>query len=253
MNFRIMAIGSVFSISLGLQLAALAADDRSPLPNPLRGPNRSPGSDYRFDGGPAPSAAAPSPLRSPPGLWRNPGLLRTPEGHSTSSVDVAPDTPSPSATADATHAGQPPASQPPRTLIQRIRERRLAQLEKQAQRLRELAQEEGQRPSDTRNSVNPNGPENPDLQIDLGMPLDAPDPTNTNPPPSNVFSAPRDMHPVWTPDRRTLPTDAVPSELNPPADPPIEIQIDLPDAAEPPQPKPTFQARIRNWWSPTTR
>jgi hypothetical protein len=138
-------------------------------------------------------------------------------------------------------------------LIQRIRERRLAQLEKQAQRLRELSQQEGPRPADARNGVNPNGPENPDLQIDIGLPLDAPDPANANPPPSDASSAPRETHPAWSPDRPTPPAEARPPELNPPADPPIDIQIDLPADLEPPQPKPAIQARLRNWWSPTAR
>jgi hypothetical protein len=129
----------------------------------------------------------------------------------------------------------------------------LAQLEKQAQRLREMSQQEGQRPADARNIVNPNGPENPDLQIDLGLPLDALDPANTNPSPSDAFSAPRETHPVWSPDRSTPSAEPRPPELNPPADPPIDIQIDLPADLEPPQPKPAIQARVRNWWSPTTR
>ncbi len=253
MNLRIMTICSVFSIALGVQLAALAADDRNTLTNPLRGPNRNSAVDNGFDGVPAPSAADASPLRSPPGWWRNPASLQIPEAPPRSAIDVAPSGPSPSASADASGGGQPPATQPPRSLIQRIRERRLVQLEKQAQRLRELSQQDGQRPSDARTSVNPNGPENPDLQIDLGLPSDGSDPSNANPPPYGDFSAPRDTHPVWSPNRPTPPTDAVPLELNPPSDPPIDIQIEVPDDPEPPQPKPPIQARVRNWWSPTTR
>jgi len=168
-------------------------------------------------------------------------------------MDAASNAPSTTAAPGATDAAQPPAAQPPRTLIQRIRDRRLAQLEKQAQRLREMSQQEGQRPADARNHVNPNGPENPDLQIDLGLPLDALDPANASPPPYDAFSAPRETHPVWSPDRPAPPAEPRPPELNPPADPPIDIQIDLPADLEPPQPKPAIQARVRNWWSPTTR
>ena len=79
MNLRIMTIGSVFSIALGVQLAALAADNRSTVTNPLRGPNRSSAFDNTFDGFPTPTVQDASPPRSPPGLWRNPGSLRTPE------------------------------------------------------------------------------------------------------------------------------------------------------------------------------
>jgi hypothetical protein len=253
MNLRIMTIGSVFSIVLGVPLAALAADDRNTVTNPLRGSNGSSSFEDSFDRVPTPSAAETSPLRSPPGLWRNPGLLRTPEGPPRSGVSVAPGTPSPPATVEANDGVQPPAAPPARTLIQRIRDRRLTQLEKQAQRLRELSLQDGQRPSDARNSANPNGPENPDLQIDIGLPLDAPDSASANPPPSDTFSAPRDTHPVWSPDRPTSPTNAMPSELNPPADPPIDIQIEVPGDPVPLQPKPPIQARLRNWWAPTVR
>lgn len=253
MNLRIMTIGGVFSISLGVQLAAWAAEDRSTVTNPLRGPNRNFAFDNAFDGFPAPPAGNASPPRSPPGLWRNPGSLRTPDGPTRFGMDTVPSVPSPSAAAAANNAGQPSASQPPRTLIQRIRDRRLAQLEKQAERLRELSQQDSQRPAGDGNSADPNGPENPDLQIDLGMPPDAPDPANTSLVPSDAFSAPREMHPVWSPNRPTQPADVRPPELNPPADPPIDIQIDVPGDPEPPQPKPPIQARIRNWWSPSVR
>ena len=95
----------------------------------------------------------------------------------------------------------------------------------------------------------------PPLLHSLGLrpPLDAPDPANANPLSSDAFSAPRETHPVWSPDRPRSPAAARPPELNPPADPPIDIQIDLPADIEPPQPKPAIQARLRNWWSPTTR
>jgi hypothetical protein len=248
-----MTIGSVFSIALGAQLAALPADDRTTVTNPLRGPNRSSAFDNVFDGHPSPSAEDASPPRSPPGLWRNPGTLRTPDGPATSGRGVVPSEPSPAAIAGAHDADQPPAAQPPRTWLQRMRDRRLAQLEKQAERLRELSQQDGQRPAGSRNSVNPNGRENPDLQIDLGMPLDAPEPANADPARSDAFAAPSGTHPVWSPDRPTQPAEMSPPELNPPADPPIDIQIEVPDDPEPPQPKPTIQARVRNWWSPTTR
>ncbi len=253
MNVRIIMIGSVFSIAVAVQLAAFAADERSTVTNPLRGPNRSSAFDNALDAFSSPSATEASPPRSPPNLWRNPGSLRTPDEPARSDMDAASNAPSTTAAPGATDAAQPPAAQPPRTLIQRIRDRRLAQLEKQAQRLRELSQPEGPRPADPQTSVNPNGPENSDLQIDVGLPLDAPDPANANPLSSDAFSAPRETHPVWSPDRPRSPAAARPPELNPPADPPIDIQIDLPADIEPPQPKPAIQARLRNWWSPTAR
>ncbi len=253
MNLRNMTIGSVFSIALGAQLAVLPADDRTTVTNPLRGSNRSSAFDNVFDGNPSPSAEDASPPRSPPGLWRNPGSLRTPDATPRSGREAVPSEPSPEATAGANNADQPPAAQPPRTWMQRIRDRRLAQLEKQAERLRELSQQDSQRPAGARNSANPNGRENPDLQIDLGMPLDAPEPANADPARVGDFAPPEGTHPVWSPDRSTVPAEMRLPELNPPADPPIDIQIEVPSDPEPPQPKPTIQARLRNWWSPTTR
>jgi hypothetical protein len=250
MNLRIMTISSVFSIALGVQLAALAADNRSTVTNPLRGPNRNSGFDNTFDSFHTPPTEDASPPRSPPGLWRNPGSLRTAEEMIPSGRDAAPHNAS---TAGADGHNPPTAAQPPRTLIQRIRDRRLAQLEKQAERLRELSQQDGQHPAGAGNSVNLNGPANPDLQIDLGMPQNASDSANAYPPPSDAFSAPHETRPVWSPNRPTPPADASPPELNPPVDPPIDIQIDVPGNPEPPQPKPAIQARIRNWWSPTVR
>jgi hypothetical protein len=138
-------------------------------------------------------------------------------------------------------------------LIQRIRERRLAQLEKQAERLRQMSERDVQRPPGARNSANPNGPENPDLQIDLGMPLDTSDAAAANPAPSGNFAVPGNLNRDWSPNGPAQPLNARPPELNPPADPPIDIQIDLPNDIEPPQPKPPLQARGRSWWSSQSR
>jgi hypothetical protein len=146
------------------------------------------------------------------------------------------------------HDTQPRSdAQPPRTLIQRIRDRRLLQLEKQAERLRELSERDAQRPDGARHGADPNGPENQDLQIDLGVPGGVADPADADLPLIGPVAAPNEMRPEWAPHRPSRPAEARLPDLNPPADPPIEIQIDLPGDGEPPQPKPTVQSRIRNW------
>jgi len=168
MNLRIVTIGSVFFLALAGQRWISAADQHGITSNPLRGSGR----DAMSENGLHPFAASQentSPPRSPPEFWRNPGSLRTDLFRSDRPLNGA------SMSADpAVHDTQPRSdAQPPRTLIQRIRDRRLMQLEKQAERLRELSERDAQRPDGARHSADPNGPENVDLQIDLGIPADA--------------------------------------------------------------------------------
>lgn len=249
MNIRMMTISSVFAAAWAILVAATAADERDAPTNPLRNPDRTADVDDVLRSFPPqpPSATGETP-RSPQGFWRNPGWLRSSAASTAPGDDLMPDATAPSAATPGDAAGEPPVA-PPRTLIQRIRERRLAQLEKQAARLRQLSAGENRQGPDGRGSADPNGPENPDLQIDLGVPVDAPgQPTASLLPPHPPAMSPAPSA-EWPPGPPAPATAAPPTELNPPADPPIEINIDLPSDIEPPQPKPALQSRVRNWWS----
>jgi len=248
MKLRIMTIASVFSIAVCGHSIATAAEPHGTVVNPLRSPNRGLLFGNALNGMPAPPADVAEPHRSPPGLWRNPSFLQTPEMPPRSGAEVAPGNALPPAAASG-----PEASQPSRTLIQRLRERRLAQLEKQAQRLRELAQQEGTRPTDGQGNDNPNGPVNADIQIDLGGPLDESASPHANPAPLNASRSLDDTPLIGPYPDSEPPTGTAAPDLNPPADPPIDVQIELPDDPVPAQPKPPIQARLRTWWSSTTR
>ena len=234
MNIHRMTISGVFAVSWAICIAILAADERGAVTNPLRMANRNP------------AAAAVNP-RPQPDLWRNPASLRPadtlPDPRAEPGSRVTP----PSATPQAASAGRPSADQPPRTLIQRIRERRLAQLEKQAERLRQLSTGGNQRAPSGRGNTNPNGPENPDLQIDLGVPVDAPHETTANSSPPDAAESLLGPFPGGPPGGPRLAARTAPTELNPPAEPPVEVNVDLSDDVRPPPPKPP-QDRVRSWW-----
>jgi hypothetical protein len=246
MNLRIVTIGSVLSLTLAVQPLVSTADQHGIATTPLRGSalENALDSEVRLYATPPEQAASP---RSPPDIWRNPGSLRT-----AASLD-RPNTHTPTNTEpmSANSAGHDPhpasVAQPSRTLIQRIRDRRLAQLQKQAERLRELSQRDGLHASEARPSRNLNGPENPDLQIDLGIPTEAASSTEDVLPLIGPSAASRVMQPGWTPNR---PEQGNVPDLNSPASPPIEIQIDLPGDGEP---QPPAQSRLRNWWGDPLR
>ena len=233
MNMRMMTIRSLFAAACAIAAAMLPAADRGLVINPLRNPVRNPAAE----------AANPG---SHPDLWRNPGQLRPADTLPDPDAEQAHHDTGPAAAAPASGGGQPPAERPPRTLIQRIRERRLAQLEKQAERLRQLSAAEDRQAPAGRGSTNPNGPENPDLQIDIGVPVDAP---AADPSPPDAPASLLGLSAVWPPAVPAPAAVSPPTEWNPPADPPREVTIELPGDVEPPQPKPALQGRVRSWWS----
>lgn len=235
MNMRMMTIRSLFAAACTISAAMLPAAERGLVINPLRNPVRNPAAE----------AANPG---SHPDLWRNPGQLRPADTLADPDAEQAPHDTGPAA-APAADGGQPPAERPPRTLIQRIRERRLAQLEKQAERLRQLSAAEDRPAPAGRESTNLNGPENPDLQIDIGVPVDAPAAPAANPSPLDAPASLLGPSAVWPPAVPAPAAVSPPTELNPPADPPREVNIELPSDVEPPQPKPALQGRVRSWWS----
>jgi len=235
MNIRRMTIGGVFTVVGGVAIATLAADERGAVINPLRVANRNP-----------PAAVNPRPQ---PDLWRNPASLRP----SDTLPDSRPERESHAAAATSTprgpDAGRPSTDQPQRTLIQRIRERRLAQLEKQAERLRQLSAGENSSAPSRRGSANPNGLENPDVQIDLGTPVDSPRSSSANPLPDDAPQPLLGPSAVGPPSNPRSAAGTPSPELNPPQRAPVEVNIELPDDVQPPQPQPPAQARAHNWWS----
>ncbi len=249
MNIRIMTISSAFAAAWAVLAAMAAADERGAAFNPLCSPDRTVAAeDVPPPFPPQPPPATGETPRSPPSFWRNPGWLRFSAPSTEPGTVRTPDATAPSATPPAAGAvPAPPAAS--RTLIQRIRDRRLAQLEKQAERLRQLSAAEDRQPLSGRGNSNPNGPENPDLQIDLGAPVAAPGEPTAAPAPPEAPAASLLSSPDWPPGPRAPPTATPPPELNPPAEPPLEVNIDLPSDIAPPQPKPTLQGRARTWWS----
>lgn len=236
MNICRMTIGGVFTVVWGVAIGILAADERDAVTNPLRMANRNP------------PAAAVNP-RPQPDLWRNPASLRPSDTLPDPGRDRGSRVETASATPRGADAGRPSTDQPQRTLIQRIRERRLAQLEKQAERLRQLSAGGNPPAPSRRGSANPNGPVNPDVQIDLGTPVDSPRNAPANPSPDDApqpLLEPSAIGPPSIP----RPAAGTPSpELNPPQRAPVEVNIELPDDVQPPQPQPPAQARAHSWWS----
>ncbi|NLF72713.1 MAG: hypothetical protein GX575_27070 [Candidatus Anammoximicrobium sp.] len=268
MNIRIMTIRVVCALAwAAAPLASGAAEEGERWTNPLRSPDREPAAESLLQPYPTPPPTAEDapPRPSPP--WRNPNWFRPSGPAGAPGVERAPRGTAPAATIPERDAGRPPAAAPPRSLIQRIRERRLAQLEKQAERIRQLNAGENRPGPDERGIADPNGPENPDLQIDLGVPPDAPGPPAANPGLPEAPAGPPELPLHWSPappvpSASPAPPDppapplpplpaavTPPTELNPPAAPPLEVNIELPSDVEPPQPKPAAQARVRNWWS----
>lgn len=248
MNLRIMTIGGIFSLALGAPLAPLAANAPGTVASPPRAPYRGSLPGAAADRAPAPTAAASVASRATRGLWSNPGWGQPPEASAETGSDAVPYSPS-----IPPMAGDAPAAPPSRTLVQRMRDRRIIQLEKQAQRLREMSLQDGQPLLGVRGNPDLVGPETSDLQIDLGVPQDGPrsarayrrtfeDSTPVAETP--LIESPQDFEPV---------AGMVPPELNPPAAPPVDVQIELPGDPVPASPRPTLQARLRNWWSPTVR
>lgn len=236
MNIRIMTIRCLFAGACTISAGMLPAAERGLVTNPLRHPARNPAAE----------AANPG---FQPELWRNPSQLRPADTLPVPDAERAPYDSPPAASPLTAHGEQPPAEGPPRTLIQRIRDRRLKQLEKQAERLRQIsAAEDGQAPTG-RESANPHGPQNPDLQIDLGAPVDAPGRLPAHPSPPDAPASLLGPSAVWQPAVPAPAAGSPPVELNPPAGPPLEVNIELPGDVEPPQPKPALQGRARNWWS----
>jgi len=245
MNIRIMTISSAFAAAWAVLAAMAAADERGAAFNPLRSPDRTVAAeDVPPPFPPQPLPATGETRGSPQGFWRNPGWLRSSAPSTEPGTVRAPDATAPSAALPAAGPAPPPPAAS-RTLIQRIRDRRLAQLEKQAERLRQLSAAEDRQAPSGRGSANPNGPENPDLQIDLGAPVDAPgEPAPPDAPAASLLSSPD-----WPPGPPAPRAATPPPELNPPAEPPLEVNIDLPGDITPPQPKPALQGRARTWWS----
>lgn len=276
MNPRTLMIGGVLGCALGLASLAPSiscADQRRAESSPSRGAmHREP--DAALNRVRTPNEALLP--RVAPGLWRNPGSAATSEPIDPSRRSA---TPGDVETADNRDAATPAAQQ---TLIQRIRQRRLQQLEKQLERMRERAQHDAPpRSAD----ADPNGPQNPDLQIDLGelddlsgeteavAPLIGPSHSPTevyvdrnagelgesvrpslpdlNPPVALPASPPFD----W-PDSATQAQsgDAPPADPSAqpshqpsaqPYDLPIEIQIDIPGDGMPPPPRASLRERVR--------
>jgi len=254
-NLRNMTIGGVFLLAMGAPHLPLAADAPGTVANPLRAPYRSPLFGNSADRVPAPAAtAAASPAavsvasRTPPGMWRNPGWIQPPEASAETGSETVSHSPS-----MPPMAGASVAAPPSRTLVQRMRDRRIVQLEKQAQRLRELSLQEGQPLLDARGTPYFFGPENTDLQIDLGVPHDGPRAARAERRPFEDSTPGADAPLIESPQDSESLAGMLPPELNPPAAPPVDVQIELPDDPVPASPRPPLQARLRNWWSPTVR
>ncbi len=254
MNFRMMTISGVLVVAWAIPAGMVAADEHGPITNLLRDPGPGSAAENALRPSPTtPLAAEAQGPRSQPGFWRSSSGDRPGDSPRVRVADRSPPAEAASRAPLANGTPQPPAAQPPRTWLQRIRERRISQLEKQAERLRQLEQRENQHAPGGRSAETINGPENPDLQIDLGSPVDAPGgPTAGPAPPDTPASSPGSV-PAWQPDRPGPTAGTSPPELNPPAEPPLEVNIELPDDVQSPEPKPALQNRPRTWWSSPAR
>lgn len=201
MNLRILTIsafsGSVLLASMAYPPPIPAADQRGFVANPLRSPDRNPPPATEPHSSPAPadSFAAASHFLD----WRaEPGALQIAEA------------------AESPRGAAPPyvsaAAESSRTLIQRLRDRRLAYLEKQSVRLRELSERDAQRSVPRRPVADLNGPENPDLQIDFGVPVGAAYPAEAYLPMAGPLTAPHDIRSDWASPHRVQPTEIRPRD-----------------------------------------
>ncbi len=237
MNLRFVTLASPLAI-----LFALAA--------PARGEDQ-PGLSIVLpqDAG-APAGAIPAPTSEDTsgeparaGLLRGPGWFRAPAAAN----PVPPTASIESAELPATPETEPNAARtnpPPRTWLQRLRDRRISQLERQVQRLRESQQESQQAsaaesaPADGvrvppaplfRRSTPAAEPDGLDLEIDLGQPLDVQLNQPANPAPQGPSGA----------ARQPASSDSAPS-------PPNNLGIALPPLSPPSAPLPALQMRFLN-------
>jgi hypothetical protein len=250
-NLRIVTCRGVCTLLLAIQPLFAMAEQPVVAPTPLRGAALADAieSEVQLFARPAEQATSP---RTPPDLWRNPGSLRTGAGQDRPGTQPA--TNAPTSTDFGVPDVQTPAGvQPPRTLIQRIRERRLAQLQKQAERLRQLSQRDGLRASEAIPAADPNGAENLDLQIDLGVPADGSPAAEEYVPLIAPSAVSEETPPTWTPSRPSGTVETTAPDSPPSASPSIEIQIDLPEETEPPSSGAAAQGRLRNLWGGSGR
>lgn len=252
MNLRIVTRRGVCTLVVAIQPLLATAEQPEVAPTPLRGSALADAieSEVQLFARPAEQATSP---RTPPDLWRNPGSLRTGAGQDRPGTQPPTNGMSTSADSGQREAQTPAGIQPPRTLIQRIRERRLAQLQKQAERLRQLSQRDGPRAGEAIPGADPNGLENLDLQIDLGVPTDGSPAADEHVPLIGPSTANEETPPTWTPNRPSGNDETSPHDSPSPASPSIEIQIDLPEDTEPPSSGAAAQGRLRKLWGGSGR
>lgn len=245
MNLRIVTLCGGCLLALAIRPLLATAEQRVMAATPLRGSALADAleSEVQLFARPAEQVTSP---RTPPDLWRNPGTLRSPAALDRPGVPLPRSDAVTSADPVESEAHPSAGVQTPRTLIQRIRERRLAQLERQAERLREMSHRDGPLASGTLRNADPNGPENLDLQIDLGVPTDAPSDAEEYLPLIGPAAAAEEPQPARTQDHPNREAESGRSDSDPAAGASIEIHIDLPDDGEPPASRSATQNRLRN-------